>query len=199
MVSKKTLEKLKGNKEVKTKTPAKPKVKKTAKGKIAKVDQGKPKEAPKMVLEAVRMNTLRDILYLGPMKEGKGRKPGEVGNGLRRPYGALDEVPANIRQKVLASLLDEGFIITTDEGKYQATSMGQEYLEAEDICGKCNTPRKPYEYVVKSPGNGRAMQSLKIVAFYCDCQLKKHEDVVATGRKKITHARPITRQIDIAD
>lgn len=131
---------------------------------------------------------LRDTKWFAPIEEGEGGKravyslsgaieaEGYAGNGMRRPSGALYNLPQSVRASVLSKAIRAG-IIAEKDGRYSATELGKELLIKLDSCTKCNQQRKPYHTTshYTMPGSWSSSRDVGIT-FHCDCEIKEQYD-----------------------
>ncbi len=97
------------------------------------------------------ISILRDTSWF-VMEEGEGGKTcdhdppcgcGYPGTGMRRPHGALYNLPETSRKSVLSKAIKSGLIIKTDNG-YKATDLSIQLLVKLDICPICKELRRPW-------------------------------------------------------
>lgn len=137
---------------------------------------------------------LRDTYFLGPMSVGKGgvRKAygaGKPGTGLRRPSGALYDMPESWRTSVLRKALETEIITRVDgdddpeaddldEGTYAATERGLSILHRIMVCSECGHDRvvKMKKSYYQANPKAKAITSEALVTACPVCDLGKSEE-----------------------
>jgi len=131
------------------------------------------------------ISLLRDTSWFGPIGEGEGgmqaiynlsgamEKEGYPGTGMRRPNGALYNMPKSVRTSVINKGTKAG-IIEEKNGGYSATELGKKLLVELDSCPECKEQRKPYHTASHYSMPGRWSSSANIgIYFHCECEIKK--------------------------
>lgn len=157
-----------------------------------KSDENLPEALRNEITESFDINRikmlLRDTKWFAPIEEGEGGKravyslsgaieqEGYAGYGMRRPNGALYNLPQSVRASILGKAIRAG-IITEKDGRYSATELGKELLAKLDSCTKCNQQRKPYHTISRytMPGSWSSSRDVGIT-FHCDCEIKEQYD-----------------------
>lgn len=164
--------------------------KEQAKATEAANSEGLP-EAARAVWDGKLLNTnnirnvLREAYWLGPIGEGSGgqRCPhfppcgcGTPGTGMRRPGGALYEMPESHRSKVLR-VMTEGGLITNNGKGYVATPEGAAALAEMDTCPDCGGRKEAYKTYSAYNARTYVMESHGI-AYFCPCKLAEYRERV---------------------
>ena len=131
------------------------------------------------------ISLLRDTKWFAPIEEGEGGKraiyslsgaieqEGYAGYGMRRPNGALYNLPQSVRASILNKAIRAG-IIEEKDGRYSATELGKELLIKLDSCPKCNEQRKPWHATSHYTMYGSWSSTRDVgIAFHCQCEINE--------------------------
>lgn len=99
------------------------------------------------------VDLLQDTTLHGPIPHGTGGKKDwsgkgdwSVGSGLRRPYGALYDMPKSWRESALSKAVDTGIIVKV-EGGYESTEKGMRLLAKLARCPECDEVKTPFLHI----------------------------------------------------
>lgn len=124
---------------------------------------------------------LNDLAFFKGMGEGQGGKRmvrrgdgWKVGTGLRRPHGALYDMPKTWRHSILNKATETGIIeaVTDDDDatKYVVTSKGLELLGKLNRCPKCGGLKRPHHVHWSQQTGHRSRITGEYIVFACpDC------------------------------